>query len=114
MHIKKGDTVVVITGKSKGEKGKVIKALPAQNRVVVEGVNLVTKHKKPRGQYDTGGIVTQEAPIHVSNVMLVCPECGKPTRTGNKQIMVDGKAVKVRVCKKKDCGADIFTVDTSK
>lgn len=114
MHIKKGDTVVVLTGISKGSKGKVIKTLPDSNKVVVEGVNLVTKHKKPRGQYDTGGIIRMEAPIDASNVMLICPECGKPTKTGNKQIMVDGKAVKVRVCKKDKCGANIFTVDTSK
>lgn len=103
MHIKKGDTVIVLTGTNKGSKGKVIKALPDSNKVVVEGVNLVTKHKKPRGQYDTGGIIKKEAPIDASNVMLICPECGKPTKTGKKQIMVDGKAVKVRVCKKNNC-----------
>ncbi len=114
MHIKKGDTVIVLTGKSKGSKGKVIKAIPDQNKVVIDGVNLVTKHKKPTNSQDQGGIIKKEAPIHVSNVMLICPHCGKPTRTGNKQVIVNDKAVKVRVCKHKECNADIYTVDSTK
>ena len=99
LNIKKGDQVIVLTGKSKGEKGKVISVLTAKEMVVVEGCNLVTEHVKPRRSDEQGGIVTKEAPLHVSNVMLICPKCGKPTRIGHK-IYADGK--KDRVCKK--CG----------
>lgn len=99
MQIKKDDKVVVITGKDKGKKGKVLVAEPGAGRVVIEKVNMVTKHEKPRGQRKPGGIVHQEAPINASNVMLVCSKCGKATRLGFK-LLKDGK--KVRVCKK--CG----------
>ena len=96
MKIKKGDTVVVIAGKDKGAKGKVIQAYPARDRVLVEGVNRIKKHTRvsqnQRGA-QSGGIVTQEAPIHVSNVMLVGPD-GKPTRVGRKTAE-DGKRVRV-------------------
>ena len=102
MNIKHDDTVVVTTGKDKGKKGKVLVALPKVDRVVVQGVNVVTRHKKPKNQQDAGGLIHQEAPVHVSNVMLVCPECGKPSRVGKKELE-NGKHV--RVCKK--CGATI-------
>jgi len=102
MNIKHDDTVVVTTGKDKGKKGKVLVALPKEDRVVVQGVNVVTRHKKPKNQQDAGGLIHQEAPVHVSNVMLVCPECGKPSRVGKKELE-NGKHV--RVCKK--CGATI-------
>ncbi|TDC91126.1 50S ribosomal protein L24 [Saccharopolyspora aridisoli] len=96
MKIKKGDTVVVISGKDKGAKGKVIQAMPADQRVLVEGVNRIKKHTKvsrtERGA-QSGGIVTQEAPIHVSNVMVVDSD-GKPTRVGHR-IDEDGKKVRV-------------------
>ena len=96
MKIKKGDTVVVISGKDKGAKGKVIQALPQRNRVLVEGVNRIKKHTKvsqsERGA-QSGGIVTQEAPIHVSNVMVVDSD-GKPTRVGYR-IGEDGKKVRI-------------------
>ena len=111
MKIKKGDTVVVIAGKDKGAKGKVIAAFPRQDKVLVEGVNRIKKHERIRTTQrgsKTGGIVTQEAPIHVSNVMVVCPECDKPTRVGKRQDLVDeatGKTRPVRVCKR--CGKDI-------
>lgn len=101
MNIRKGDKVEVITGKDKGKQGVVLQGVPQTQRVVVEGVNMVKKAMRPTQQNPQGGIVTKEAAIHVSNVMLVCPSCGKPTRVSNKR--VDGK--KVRVCKK--CGADI-------
>ncbi len=114
LNIKKGDTVVITTGVDKGKKGKVLKVLVDEERVVVEGRQKVTKHKKPRSQKDVGGIVEQEASIHVSNVMLICPKCGKPTRTGSKKIADGDKTVKVRVCKNKDCGAEIKTVDGTK
>ena len=99
MHIKKDDKVVVISGKDKGKTGKVLVAEPATGRVVVEKVNMVTKHEKPKGQRKPGGIVHQEAPISASNVMLVCSKCGKATRLAYKMLQDGGK---VRVCKK--CG----------
>ena len=102
MRIKKDDTVMVITGKDKGKKGKVMIAMPAVQKVIVQGANIVTKHKKARGQSDPGGIIKKEAPINVSNVMLVCPKCGKATRIA-MSVSEDGS--KVRVCKK--CGAPI-------
>lgn len=97
LHVKKEDTVIVITGKDKGKKGRVIEAYPRQNRVLVEGVNLVKKHAKPSQANPQGGILSQEASIHVSNVMLIDPKSGKPTRVGYK-VLENGK--KVRVAKK--------------
>ncbi|WFA22809.1 50S ribosomal protein L24 [Paenibacillus mucilaginosus] len=97
MHVKKEDTVIVITGKDKGKKGRVIAAFPRENRVLVEGVNMIKKHAKPSQQNPQGGILNQEAPIHVSNVMLVDPKSGQPTRVGYK-VLENGK--KVRVAKK--------------
>ena len=99
MEIKKGDNVVVLTGKDKGKKAAVIKAYPADNKVVLEGLNMVTKHVKPRGANQPGGKTEQPAAIDVSNVMLVCPECGKATKIAHEK--QDGK--NVRKCKK--CGA---------
>lgn len=96
MHIKKGDKVIVITGKDKGKTGTVIEALPKRDRVVVEGVNIVKKHQKPTQMNPEGGITESEAAIHVSNVMLLDPKTNKPTRVGTK--IEDGK--KVRVAKK--------------
>ena len=97
MHVKKGDTVFVITGKDKGKKGRVIAAYPAKNRVLVEGINMVKKHAKPSQANPQGGILNQEAPIHASNVMIVDPKTGEPTRVGYK-ILENGK--KVRIAKK--------------
>lgn len=97
LHVKKDDTVFVITGKDKGKKSRVIAAYPRENRVLVEGVNMVKKHAKPSQENPQGGILNQEAPIHVSNVMLVDPKSGKPTRVGYK-VLDNGK--KVRVAKK--------------
>ncbi len=99
MHIRKEDKVVVISGKDKGKKGKVMLAEPSAGRLVIEKVNVVKKHQKPKGQGKPGGIVNQEAPIDASNVMLVCGKCGKPTRIAFKLLKDGGK---VRVCKK--CG----------
>ncbi|WP_066072062.1 50S ribosomal protein L24 [Frankia sp. EI5c] len=97
MKIKKGDTVQIITGKDRGLKGKVIRALPDQNKVVVEGANRVTRHTRvqqsARGS-QSGGIITQEAPIHVSNVMIVDPSDGKPTRVGFR-VNEDGTKVRI-------------------
>ena len=112
LNIKKGDEVVILTGKDSGKKGKVLAVLTDEERVVVEGRQKVSKHKKPRNQKDVGGIVTQEASIHVSNVMVICPKCGKATRTGHQFVEEKGKKIKVRVCKK--CNAVIKTVDSTK
>ena len=98
MNVKTGDNVVVITGKDAGKQGKVLACYPKKNRVVVEGVNIISRHTKPRTAKETGGIIKREGTIDVSNVMIVCPECGKPTRV--KHNLVEGK--NVRVCK---CGA---------
>ena len=101
MNIKKNDTVIVLSGKYKGVKGKVLVAMPTENKVVVEKVNIATCHTKPRRQGATGGIVKRETPIRVCKVALFCEKCGKGVRVGHK--IVDGK--KVRVCRK--CGAEI-------
>ena len=102
MNIKKGDKVKVLSGKDKGKEGVVLRALPQKERVVVEKVNMIKKAMRPTQQNPQGGISTMEAPIHVSNVMLVCPSCKQPTRVSNKR---DENGKKVRVCKK--CGAEI-------
>ena len=111
LKVRKGDTVQVISGKDRGGKGKVIETDPDKNRLLVEGINRIRKHTKVTSNNrggKTGGIVTQEAPIHVSNVMVVCPDCDKPTRIGRRQDVVDeetGKTRPVRVCKR--CTGDI-------
>ena len=96
MHVKKGDKVMVISGKDKGKTGVVLAAFPKKDRVIVEGINIVKKHSKPSQLNPQGGINDQEAAIHVSNVMPIDPKTGEPTRVGSKT--VDGK--KVRVVKK--------------
>ena len=102
LFVKSGDTVMVMSGEDKGKTGKVQKAFPAEGKIVVEGVAMVKKHQKPRGQGMPGGIVEKEAAIPACKVMLVCPKCKKPTRVAHK--FIDGeKARKVRACKK--CGA---------
>ena len=97
LHIKKNDTVIVLAGEDKGKTGKVLKVLVNENRAIVEGVNIVSKITKPSAKFPQGGIVKQEAPIHISNLSLVDPKSGKPTRVGIK-LTEDGK--KVRVAKK--------------
>ncbi len=97
ISIKKEDTVVVLTGKEKGKRGRVIATFPKRGRLLVERVNMIKKHMKPNQQHKQGGIVDMEASLETSNVMLVCPKCDKPTR-GASQILDDGR--KLRVCKK--------------
>ena len=96
MRIIKNDTVKVISGNERGKVGKVLKVFPKSSRVIVEKVRLVKRHQRKRSATDQGGIVEKEAPIDISNVMLVCPKCSQPTRTG-VGTLADGK--KVRVCK---------------
>ncbi len=99
LNIRKGDTVVVLSGSSKNVRGKVLETLPREGKVIVEGVNIVTRHAKPRGQADPGGIRKQEAPIYACKVMRVCPKCKQQTRNGYR-VHEDG--TKTRICKK--CG----------
>ena len=101
MNIKKGDTVVVLSGKDKGKQGKVLGTVPADGKVVVEGINMVTCHVKPRKQGEQGGIVKREAALAACKVQVVCPKCSKATRVAHK--VENGK--KTRVCK--HCGAEL-------
>ena len=97
MHIKKGDTVVVLSGKDKGKKGKVLAVFPKTSKAIVEGVNVATKHSKPRRQGEEGGILKQEIAINASKLMHVCSKCNEPTRIARK-VNEDGSIV--RYCKK--------------
>ena len=101
MNIRKNDKVVVLSGRDKGKQGEVLRAMPKEGKVVVEKINVVSRHTKPRKQGDQGGILKKEAPIYACKVQKVCPKCNKPTRIGHK---VEG-GKKVRICKK--CGAEI-------
>ena len=96
LHIKKGDEVIVLAGKNKNSKGKVLKVLVKEEKAIVEGVNMVSKSTKPNAQNPQGGIIKQEAPLHISNISLIDPKSGKPTRVSIKH---DGKNV-IRVSKK--------------
>ena len=98
LHVRTNDTVVVLSGKDKGKQGKVLATSPKEQKVIVEGLNMVTKHVKPRRQGDTGGIVKAEGAMYACKVQVVCPACGKPTRVAHK---VEGEK-KMRACKK--CG----------
>ena len=102
LNIRKGDTAVVISGKDKGRQGRVLEVRPKDETVLIESVNMVKKHRKPRSQTQPGGILTQEAPIPRSKVMVVCEKCGKATRIGHK---TGSDGTKVRVCKK--CGNEL-------
>ncbi|MEF9983969.1 MAG: 50S ribosomal protein L24 [Oscillospiraceae bacterium] len=100
LHVKTGDTVSILSGKDKGKQGKVLEVSPKEEKVIVDGCNMVTKHVKPKKQGETGGIVKAESAMYASKVNVVCPKCNKPTRAASK-ISPDGK--KERLCKK--CGA---------
>ena len=102
VHVKTGDTVVILSGKDKGKQGKVLQVSPKERKVIVEGLNIATKHVKPRRQGEQGGIVEAEAAMYACKVQLVCPKCGKATRIAHK-ILEDGS--KVRVCK--SCSEEI-------
>ncbi len=104
LNIKKGDTVLIITGKDRGKEGTISRAMPQANKVIVEGLNVVKKHIRPQGQTRQGGVIEKAMPIHVSNVMLKCTECNQPTRVAHdrRPLGTDQKVRTVRVCKK--CG----------
>jgi len=110
MHVKTGDEVLVISGKAtnKGQRGKILRAIPSENRVVVENVNIVKKHVKARGPGQRGGIQEVAAPLHASNVMLICPNCKQASRTGHRIVEGEGKVSrrKVRYCKNCDQNVD--------
>lgn len=104
LALRKGDRVQVIAGKDKGKKGKILYAITSESKVVVEGLNKAKRHTRPTPKNpQAGGIIEKELPIHVSNVMLVCPSCGQPTRLGHQRRDKEGK--RVRICKK--CGANV-------
>jgi large subunit ribosomal protein L24 len=117
MKVKKGDTVQILTGKDRGKRGRVIEARPSERRVIVENLNVAKRHTKPRPIRDSsrmggaqivpGGILEKAAPVPVSNVMVVCPVCGNPTRVGMKEKEVKGETSYVRVCKREGCGQEL-------
>ena len=117
MRIKKGDLVQILSGKDRGKQGKVLEARPKQGRVVVENLNIVKRHTKPRPIRDSsrmggptmepGGVIDMPAPVDVSNVMIVCPVCDRPTRIGVTFKEIKGRKIKVRVCRRQDCGQEI-------
>jgi len=102
--VRKNDSVAVMTGRDRGKRGRVLKVFPGRNRVVVEGVNFIKRHTRPNPRANVkGGIVEREASVHASNVQIVCPECGAPTRIG-RRLLGDGR--KVRICRKCDGAVD--------
>jgi large subunit ribosomal protein L24 len=119
LRIKKGDLVQVVSGKDRGKQGRVLEARPSDGRVIVENLNVVKRHTRPRPIKDSsrvggpalapGGIIEKPAPIQISNVMIVCPECKRATRIGIKEKTVQGvdRPVRVRVCKRADCNEEI-------
>ena len=109
MHVKTGDEVLVITGKDKGKRGKIKESRPKDERVVVEGLNMIKRHLKARGPGKPGGIIEREAALHVSNVMLICPKCSHAARTGHRFLEETdhkGRQRKVRFCKACDATID--------
>jgi large subunit ribosomal protein L24 len=117
MKIRKGDTVHILTGKDRGKQGRVIDARAADGKVIVENLNVVRRHQRPRPiqntsrmsapAMDPGGIIEKPAPVPVSNVMIVCPVCNRPTRIGTTVKEVKGRTLRVRTCKRADCGQEI-------
>jgi len=117
MRIKKGDLVQILSGKDRGKQGKVLEARPQDRRVVVENLNVVKRHTKPRPMSNAsrvggasmtpGGVIEKPAPVDVSNVMVVCPACDRPTRVGVTFKEIKGERVKIRVCRRSDCGQEI-------
>jgi large subunit ribosomal protein L24 len=109
MHVKTGDEVLVLSGKDRGKRGKIREAFPREERVIVEGLNMIKRHTKARGPGKPGGIIEREAPLHVSKVMLICPSCGRASRTGHRFLEETdhkGRPRKVRYCKACDAVVD--------
>lgn len=109
MHVKTGDEVLIIAGKDKGKRGKVKRSIPSEGRLVIEGLNMIKRHTKPRGPGKPGGIIDMEAPLDASNVMLICPSCGRASRTGHRFLEETdhkGRPRKVRFCKACDATVD--------
>ncbi len=119
MKIKQGDLVQILAGKDRGKQGRIIEARPSDGRVLVENLNVVTRHTRPRplkdanrmggSQMSQGGRIEKAAPVDISNVMLVCPVCKRPTRVGTKLKEVKGETIRVRVCKRDGCGEEVDT-----
>jgi large subunit ribosomal protein L24 len=117
MKVKKGDLVQILSGKDRGKQGRVIQANPAERKVIVENLNVVKRHTKPRPIKDSsrmggsqivpGGVIDKASPLSVSKVMVVCPTCRRPTRVGTVVKEIKGEPVKVRVCRRADCGEEI-------
>ena len=117
MRVKQGDTVQILSGKDRGKQGRIIEARPKEQRVIVENLNMVKRHQKPRPiqnasrmggpQIVPGGIIEKPAPLNASNVMVVCPTCKRPTRVGTVIKTVKDKQIRIRVCKHADCGQEI-------
>jgi large subunit ribosomal protein L24 len=117
MNVKKGDLVQIITGKDRGKQGRVLQARPKEGRVIVENLNVIKRHVKPKPVRDSsrmgatamtpGGVQERAAPIQISNVMVVCPTCKRATRVGTHERVVKGETHRIRVCKRADCGQEI-------
>ena len=117
LRVKKGDLVQVLSGKDRGKQGRVLEARPKERRVIVENLNIVKRHTRPKPvrntsrmggpQIEPGGVISKPAPLPVANVMLVCPTCGRPTRVGYETREYKGEQVRLRVCKRADCGQEI-------
>jgi large subunit ribosomal protein L24 len=117
MKVKKGDLVQILSGKDRGKQGRVIQANPAERKVIVENLNVVKRHTKPRPIKDSsrmggsqivpGGVIDKASPLSVSKVMVVCPSCRRPTRVGTVVKEIKGEPVKIRVCRRADCGEEI-------
>jgi large subunit ribosomal protein L24 len=117
MKVKKGDLVQILSGKDRGKQGRVLEARPGERRVIVENLNVAKRHTRPKPIKDSsrmggtqiipGGIMEKAAPISVSNVMVVCPVCGNPTRVGVHEKEIKGEIVRVRVCKREGCGQEL-------
>ena len=117
MRVRKGDLVHMLSGKDRGKQGRVIEARPSERRVIVENLNIAKRHTRPRPIKDAsrmggtqvvpGGIIDKPSPVPVSNVMVVCPVCGNPTRVGIVEKEIKGEIVRIRVCKREGCGQEI-------
>ena len=117
MKVRKGDVVHILSGKDRGKQGRVLEARPRERRVIVENLNIVKRHTKLRPvrnttrmsgpQVEPGGVISKPSPLPVSNVMVVCPTCKRPTRVGVREKEIKGEVVRVRVCKRDDCGQEI-------